>query len=138
MLKKNIKKTWIVFVLILLTKITSFSQTTSTQIEPDSIAVSITDLKYANLIFAEHKKLLLENKYLYDQVDNLNHLNIQNQRIEELRLQQINEYEALNQQQINKITDLEKELKKKKNRLVAWEVGGVTVTVGLILFLLLK
>lgn len=98
----------------------------------------MTDLKYANLIFAEHKKLLLENEYLYDQIDNLHHLNIQNQRIEEFRIQQINEYQILNQQQINKISDLEKELNKKKNRLVAWEVGGITVTVGLLLFLLLK
>lgn len=39
---------------------------------------------------------------------------------------------------MNQITHLEKELKKKNNRLIAWEIGGVTVTVGLLLFLLLK
>lgn len=133
------KKKWIVLILILLTKISSFSQTTLTQIEQDStVSITAVDLKYANLIFAEHKKLLSENEFLYEQVDNLNHLNLQNEKIEELRLLQIDELECINQSQMNQITYLEKELKKKKNKLVAWEIGGVTVTVGLLLFLLLK
>ena len=133
------RKKWIVLILILLTKITSFSQTTSTQIEQDStVSITAVDLKYANLIFAEHKKLLSENEYLYEQVDNLHHLNLQNERIEELRLLQIDELECINQSQMNQITYLEKELKKNNNKLVAWKIGGVTVTVGLLLFLLLR
>lgn len=139
MLKKNTKKTWIVLILILLTKITSFSQNISTQIEQDStVSITAVDLKYTNLIFAEHKKLLSENEFLYEQVDNLHHLNLQNERIEELRLMQIDELECMNQSKMNQITYLEKELKKKNNKLVAWKIGGVTVTVGLLLFLLLR
>lgn len=133
------KKKWIVLILILLTKITSFSQTISTQIEQDStVSITAVDLKYANLIFAEHKKLLSENELLYEQVDNLYHLNLQNEKLEELRLLEIDELECINQSQINQITYLEKELKKKNNKLIAWKIGGVTVTVGLLLFLLLR
>ena len=130
------KRTLITLLLITLTKIISFSSTTSTPIEQDSIvSVTASDLKYANLIFVEHKKLLTENSLLYQQLGNCIDLNNQLVQVDSLRKEQIFE---LNKKHTKQINDLNKEIKKKNNSILYWQIGGITISVGLILFLLFK
>ena len=124
---------------MMLVRIMCFSTTTSTTTEPDStVLVTASDLKYANLIFVEHDKLLKENALLYQQVENYTDLNNQLVRVDSLRLQQISEYNKLNQNYVNQIDVLNKEVKKKNKTIRYWQIGGVTVSIGLVLFLLLK
>lgn len=133
------RKTLIVFLIMMLTRIGCFSSNTSTPTEPDSIvSVTASDIKYANLIFVEHKKLRVENECLYEQVSNLEELNIQNMRLDSLRVEQIGEYDKLTKSYATQIEQLNKDIKKKNVELKAWQIGGITVSVGLILFLLLK
>lgn len=130
------KRTLITLLLITLTKIISFSSTISTPIEQDSIvSVAASDLKYANLIFVEHKKLLTENSLLYQQLGNCIDLNNQLVQVDSLRKEQIFE---LNKKHTKQINDLNKEIKKKNNSILYWQIGGITISVGLILFLLFK
>lgn len=108
-------------------------------IEQDStVLVTTSDLKYANLIFVEHDKLLKENSLLYQQIGNYADLNRQLVRVDSLRLQQLSEYNKLNQSYVNQIDALNKEVKKKNKTIRYWQIGGVTVSIGLVLFLLLK
>ena len=133
------KRTLIVLLIMMLARITCFSSTTSMPIEQDStVLVTTSDLKYANLIFVEHDKLLKENSLLYQQVKNYSDLNNQLVRVDSLRLQQISEYNKLNQNYVNQIDVLNKEVKKKNRAIRYWQIGGVTVSIGLVLFLLLK
>lgn len=128
-----------IFLIMMLTKITSFSENILIPNETDSIVhVTASDLKYANLIFAEHNKLLIENSLLTRQIDNLNELNFDLEQIVKLRSQQVIEYRNLNEVNSIKIERLNKELKKAKTNIKYWQIGGITVSVGLILFLLLK
>ena len=124
------KKMLLVLSIMMLTKITAFSSTTST----DSILVSVNDIKCANLIFVEHKKLKSENQLLFKQIDNLNSINKANEQIDSLRKEQIKEYVNINTQYEK---DLAKE-RKKYSRMVNLTIGGVTICAGLILFLILK
>lgn len=105
--------------------------------EPNDSIVSVTasDLKYANLIFVEHKKLLTENSLLYQQLGNCIDLNNQLVQVDSLRKEQIFE---LNKKHTKQINDLNKEIKKKNNSILYWQIGGITISVGLILFLLFK
>ena len=108
-------------------------------IEQDStVLVTTSDLKYANLIFVEHDKLLKENSLLYQQVGNYMDLNRQLVQVDSLRLHQISEYNKLNQSYVNQIDALNKDVKKKNKTIRYWQIGGVTVSIGLVLFLLLK
>lgn len=133
------KRTLIALLIMILARITCFSSTTSIPTESDSIvSVTTSDLKYANLIFVEHSKLLKENSLLYQQVGNYVELNNQLTQIDSLRLQQINEYDKLSQNYAIQIDALNKEVKKKNKAIRYWQIGGVTVSVGLVLFLLLK
>ena len=133
------KRTLIALLIMILARITCFSSTTSIPIESDSIvSVTTSDLKYANLIFVEHSKLLKENSLLYQQIGNYVELNNQLTQIDSLRLQQINEYDKLSQSYATQIDALNKEVKKKNKAIRYWQIGGVTVSVGLVLFLLLK
>ena len=133
------KRIVILFLAILLVRITCFSSTTSEVTRQDSI-VSITSeqLKYANLIFVEHKKLLEENDLLNQQV-----LNYQNKtdlllRTDSLRVSQIANYQLINEAYATQIEDLNKAIKRKNRAVTCWKIGGITVSVGLVLFLLLK
>lgn len=133
------KKTLIVLLIMILTRIMCFSSTTSITTESDStVSVTTSDLKYANLIFVEHDKLLKENSLLYQQVGNYADLNRQLVQVDSLRLQQISEYNKLNQSYVIQIDALNKEVKKKNKTIRYWQIGGVTVSIGLVVFLLLK
>ena len=129
----------IVLLTMMLVKIMCFSVTTSITTDPDStVLITASDLKYANLIFIEHDKLLKENTLLYQQVENYIDLNNQQVKVDSLRIQQISEYNKLNQNYANQINVLNKEVKKKNRAIKYWQIGGITVSVGLLLFLLLK
>lgn len=133
------KKTLIALLIMMLTRITCFSSTTSMPTEPDSIvSVTASDLKYANLIFTEHSKLWNENTLLHQQLNNYKLVNQQLEQVDSLRLQQIGEYHNLNQSYAIQIEALNQEVKKKNRVIRGWQIGGITVSVGLVLSLLLK
>lgn len=133
------KKIVIIFLIIMLSKITSFSQTISTNINQDTI-VSITSeqLKYANLIFAEHEKLSVENELLLNQIDNYKQKVSVLEQNDSLRIAQINNYQSLNEEYSNKINGLNETIRK-KNKSIAWlKFGGITISCGLLILLLVK
>lgn len=55
-----------------------------------------------------------------------------------LRTMQLRNYERLSKAYSVKIDNLNKEISNKNKTIMAWKVGGVTVTVGLMIWLLLK
>lgn len=124
---------------ILLATTISFSQNISNEIRRDSI-VSITSsqLKETNLIFAEHWKLLRQNNLLSEQIKNYQEENLLLMQSDSLRVMQLQNYERLSKAYSLKIDNLNKEISKKNKTIMAWKVGGVTVTVGLVIWLLLK
>lgn len=133
------KKTLILLLLTMLVRISAFSSTTSEPIKQDSIIyVTTQDIKYANLIFVEHKKLIKDNFLLTQQLENYKDLTNTLTQIDSLRLRQINEYSELNQSYQLQIDQLNKDMKKKNRTLLGWKIGGITVSAGLLLFLLLK
>lgn len=95
-------------------------------------------MKYANLIFVEHKKLLEENDLLTQQVQNYQAKTDFLLRTDSLRVTQITNYQLINETYATQIEDLNKAIKKKGRAVTCWKIGGITVSVGLVLFLLLK
>lgn len=133
------KRIVILFLTILLVRITCFSSTTSGVTRQDSI-VSITSdqLKYANLIFVEHKKLLEENDLLNQQVQNYQIKTDLLLKTDSLRVSQIENYQCINETYATQIENLNNTIKKKNRAITCWTIGGITVSIGLVLFLLLK
>lgn len=133
------KKRVIVLLLTLLMTITAFSSNTFEETKQDSI-VSITSkqLKETNLIFVEHSKLLKENSLLIKQVDNYKHDNNLLLEADSIRNLQIENYQAMSESYRLQLKTLDQEIKKKNKTLLIWKIGGVTVSTGLLLFLLLK
>lgn len=133
------KRTLMIFLIMMLAKTISFSENISISTNQDSIVwITASDLKYANLIFVEHKKLIIDNSLLSEQVVNFTKLTDNLEQINELRLREISEYKNLTNSYLNQIDDLNKEIKKKNTTIKYWQIGGITVSVGLILFLILK
>lgn len=133
------KKFVILFFLILSMTTTCFSQNISGGIEKDSIVlITPNQLKEANLIFVEHQKLLRENDLLFKQISNYKLDNELLLKTDSLRTLQLRNYEGLTESYSLKIEQLNKEIKRKNNTLLVWKVGGVTVGVGLLVWLLLK
>ena len=124
---------------ILLTTTICFSQTTSVETNPDSI-VSVTSeqLKYANLIFVEHEKLLIENSLLNTQIGNYQSKLKLAEETDSLRLSQISQYKGINEAYSLQIGELNKSLSKKDKTILGLKIGCVTVSAGIILLLLLK
>lgn len=107
--------------------------------EPDSIVyVTPQDIKYANLIFIEHKRLRNDNTLLLEQIENYKGLNYNLQLTDSIRALQISEYSSLNDNYRSQVENLNKDLKRKNRTILYWKVGGITVSAGLLLFLLLK
>lgn len=133
------KRIVILFLTILLVRIICFSSNTSEVTRQDSIASITSDqLKYANLIFVEHKKLLEENGLLYQQVQNYRIKTDYLLKMDSLRVMQISNYQHINKTYVTQIEDLNKAIKKKNRAVTCWKIGGITVSIGLVLFLLLK
>ena len=119
--------------IIILATITCFSSNTLIITPQDSI-VSITakQLKYTNLIFIEHKKLLEENSLLYKQINNYQ-LEVKTlEQIDSIRKSQIINERILYENQIKDLTS------KKNKTITLWKIGGITVSASLVLLLLLK
>lgn len=133
------KRIVILFLAILLVRITCFSSTISEVTRQDStVSITSDQLKYANLIFVEHKKLLEENDLLTQQVQNYQAKTDFLLRTDSLRIAQITNYQLINETYATQIEDLNKAIKKKDRAVTCWKIGGITVSVGLVLFLLLK
>ena len=122
-MKRATKRLLVTLLITLLATTTSSSSTISSGIEKDSI-VSITpaQLKETNLIFAEHHKLLIENQLLSEQLNNYK---------EDNKLLQIKVYKDWN-------NSLTKDLNKKNRTLFFWKIGGIIVSSGLLVLLLVK
>ena len=131
-MKSIIKKLSIILLLIILTTTTSSSLTISKATENDTIVtITPTQLKETNLIFAEHAKLLKENELLNSQLNNYIEENLILCKIDSTRQEQLISYKKLN-------NSLNVSLEKSKKQLLYWQVGGITVSLGLLVFLLIK
>lgn len=133
------KKYMIVFFLILLPKTISFSQVISSKINCDStVLITSKQLKITNLIFIEHDYLLKTNQLLNKQLYNYklnNELLLQSDSLNRI---EIYEYKLLTESYNNEIASLNKQIKNKKKTILALEIGGITISVGLFIWLLLK
>lgn len=131
-MKDIIKKRLILLLTVLPMITTSSFSTTSKKIEQDTIvSITPTQLKETNLIFAEHNKLLKENKLLKDQISNYK---TDNQLL--LNLDSIKNLQIANYEQWN--NSLSKQVNKNKKELLLWKVGGITVSTSLLILLLIK
>lgn len=116
-----------------------FSSNISEVTKQDStVSITSDQLKYANLIFVEHKKLLEENGLLHQQVQNYQVKTDYLLKTDSLRVMQISNYQNINETYATQIEDLNKAIKKKDRAVTCLKIGGITVSVGLVLFLLLK
>ena len=119
-------------IIMILTMTTSFSSTILNGTENDStIILTPSQLKETNLIFAEHRKLLIENRLLKDQVNNYKEDNNLLIKADSLRVSQISLYKDWN-------NSLNKSLKKKNKTLLFWKIGGLTISSSLLLLFLIK
>lgn len=133
------KRITILFLTILLVRTICFSSNTSEAIRQGStVSITSDQLKYTNLIFIEHKKLLEENKLLLQQVQNYKVKTNYLLTTDSLRVAQISNYKLINREHSIQIENLNKTIKKKDRAVTCWKIGGITVSIGLILFLILK
>ena len=122
--------------------IACFSQSTYPLILNDSlIVISPTQLKQTNLIFLEHKKLSLENNELKIQNENYGKLIFNYQVSDSVKNEQISlltnslgEYNSIIEEQKVQIGKLQSSKKLYKG--IA--VGGVTISLGLLILLIVK
>lgn len=125
--------------IIVLAKTMCFSSTTFKLTSRDStVSITSEQLKYANLIFVEHDKLLKENDLLNIQVQNYIYKSKFLEKTDSLRLLQINSYKDINESYAKQVEDLNKKILKQKKTVTGWKIGGITVSAGLLLLLLLK
>ena len=131
-MKRATKRLLVTLLIILLATTTSSSLTISSGIEKDSI-VSITSaqLKETNLIFAEHRKLLIKSQLLSEQLNNYKEDNRLLIKDDSVRQAQIRTYKDWNR-------SLSKDLNRKNRVLFLWKIGGITVSSSLLLLLLVK
>lgn len=123
---------------IFITLMLLFTLHISAQSNSSIVLITPNQLKEANLIFVEHQKLLRENDLLFKQISNYKLDNELLLKTDSLRTLQLRNYEGLTESYSLKIEQLNKEIKRKNNALLVWKVGGVTVGVGLLVWLLLK
>ena len=130
------KRITILFLTILLVRTICFSSNTSEAIRQGStVSITSDQLKYTNLIFIEHKKLLEENKLLLQQVQNYKVKTNYLLTTDSLRVAQMSNYKLISKEYSIQI---DKAIKKKDRAVTCWKIGGITVSIGLVLFLLLK
>lgn len=133
------KKIVTLLLAILLTTTICFSQTTSLDTRSDTIVyITSEQLKYANLIFVEHEKLLTENSLLNSEISSLQDKIKISESVDSLRLSQIYQYKGINDAYVLQIQDLNRSISKKNKTILGLKIGCVTVSVGLVLLLLLK
>lgn len=91
--------------------------------------ITSNQLKYTNLIFVEHQKLLEENSLLKKQINNYQNKIVLLNQTDSIRLEQINNYKKINQIYENNLNQL---LKKDKNTKTILSILGVGVSIGFI------
>ena len=125
--------------LILLTTITCFSQNILVN-ESNDIVVLITpqQLKETNLIFVEHQKLLVEKKLLLNQLNNYKLDNDLLSYSDSIKSLQVDNYKNLANSYSIQIEELNQEVQKKNKSLLTWKISSITISVGLLVWLLLK
>ena len=133
------KKSILTFFLILLVTTMSFSQTISNEIKRDSTVLITSDqLKRTNLIFVEHEALLKTNSLLHQQLNNYKLNNDLLLRSDSIHKVEIDKYKLLTESFSSEITSLNKEIKRKDRTILTLKIGGITISSGLLLWLLLK
>lgn len=132
----------IVIFLIILSSLSVRGQTTYPKLTSDSlIVITPQQLKATNLIFLEHKKLKLEIPELNKQIVSYESLinsyaksdSLKNSQIDELT----NYMEVSEQVRENQLREINK-LKSKNQLYKGLSIGGVTVSVMLLITLLIK
>lgn len=106
----------------------SFSQNIS---QDSTVLITGKQLKTANLIFLEHKKLLNENNLLYKQIDSYKKINNSWLKTDSIRKIQISQYSC-------KINELNNSLNNKNKELTIWRIGGISISTIFVLWLLLN
>ena len=134
-MKKNIT----MFLLTLLMTTTCFSQTILTETKKDStVLITSEQLKRTNLIFVEHEALLKSNSLLSQQLINYKLSNDLLLKTDSIRKIEIDNYKLLTESFNSKINTLNKKIKQKDKVILTLKIGGITVSSGLLLWLLLK
>lgn len=116
----------------------SFSQNISENNKIDSVLITSEQLKYTNLIFVEHEKLLIENDLLYQEIDSYEYELETWRNQDSIRLNELNTYAQLTDNQNLQILNLNKELNKNKKFITGLKVGCITVSVAVVLLLIFK
>lgn len=130
------KRNVIALLIIMFTKIISFSAIISNQ--DSTIQITHKQLKQANLIFIEHKKLINENDLLLKQLNNYECLNNNLIQIDSVKTIQLNKCKDLNNDYKRVIDNLNEDIKSKENSIKAWKIGCFSFGLGLILFAMFK
>lgn len=81
---------------------------------------------------------MIENNLLNYQINQYKELTNNLNTTINLQKEEINNYKILSDSYINEINSLNKKVKNKNKSIIGWSIGGVTVSVGLLLLLLLK
>lgn len=125
--------------LILLTTITCFSQNILVNESNDTVVlITPQQLKETNLIFAEHQKLLVEKKLLLNQLNNYKLDNDLLSYSDSIKSLQVDNYKNLANSYSIQIEELNQEVQKKNKSLLTWKISSITISVGLLVWLLLK
>ena len=101
--------------------------------EPNDSTVSITatELKYTNLIFIEHKRLLVDNSLLKVQVNNYSNLYNQQLELDNIRKEELDNC-------YSQIYTLQESLSFKDRSFKILTIGSISVGVGLLILFLVK
>ena len=125
--------------LILLTTITCFSQNILVDESNDTVVlITPQQLKETNLIFAEHQKLLVEKKLLLNQLNNYKLDNDLLSYSDSIKSLQVDNYKNLSNSYSIQIEELNQEVQEKNKSLLTWKISSITISVGLLVWLLLK
>lgn len=123
---------------LMMTISSSFANTLKETEQEETVSITSTELRETNLIFVEHAKLLEENSLLMEQIENYKEDNELLLKASGIKSEQIENYQAMNSLYSQQVKDLQNEIKKKNRTILGLEIGGVTVTVGLLLLLIFK
>lgn len=130
------KRLGILLLITLSVTITCFSTNILKTTNNDStVLITSNQLKYTNLIFAEHQKLLEENSLLIRQIDNYKNKIVLMNQTDSLRLSQIDNYQKINQIYKDNNQQLLSKISSKSKLITALSVGSFCLGIGLILLL---
>ena len=110
-------------------------------VDDSLVVITPQQLKASNLIFLEHKKLKLERFELNKQLTSYELLTANYAKTDSIRLQQLARAELQMQmydEAISKQREQIAKMNKKNKRLTTLSIGGIAISVGLLLALLIK